>query len=131
MLSFRRVRAGAIGLAMAMLGFSVPAFAQQLSVQAVDVVVSKTGDTAQATFRIAVSNPGDNAVSDVRVVFADGVESFVGDVPAGGKTTGQPETRTLDLNATPTQNVPLKVTVKYQQGDSATADESILVVGVN
>lgn len=131
MLSFRQLRAGLFVLVLCLGAGVLPASAQDLSLQAVDVSVSGSGETTQATFRIAVSNPGDAAATNVRVVFADGVESYVGDVEAGGKTSSQPETRTLDLVATPTQNVPLKVTVKYSSGDAPVEQAAILTVRLN
>ena len=132
MLSFRQVRGAVIGLALCVLGAALPAAAQSPSVQAVDVSVTKSGDTAQATFHIAVTNNGDAAITNASVVFADGVESYVGDVDAHATTTGQQqETRTLDLGQFPTKNVPMNVTLKFQSGDAAVQQATVLVVRVN
>jgi len=130
MLSFRQLRAAALGLALGVLGAALPAAAQNLSVQAVDVTVTKNGDTAQASFKIAVTNSSDTAIGNVRVVFADGVESYIGDVESHGKATGQPEVRTLDLAQLPTANYSVPVTVKYMTGDSEVAQPAGINVRV-
>lgn len=131
MLSLRQLRMAAVALAVGLTVAMVPVSAQELSAQAVDVSVTRTGDdSAQATFRIAVTNPGDSAITNVRVVFADGVETYVGDVAGNEKATSQPETRTLDLSL-PTHNVAIPVTVTYSTADGPVEQKASLTMRVN
>lgn len=120
----------ALSLGFAALMGVASAEAQQVSVAAVNVEATAQGDLVQATFKVEVTNPGDTAAADVVVVFSDGIQMALGTIEAGSSAVSQPETRTIDRSALPTQNVPVPVTLKYTSGGESVEAAAVLIVRV-
>ncbi len=123
LLHFRLLALAALVVALA----AGRAEAQQLYVSAADATVAVQDGIANATFRVEVTNPG-AALAVVVVTFADGTSTQVNDVPAEGSARGAMETRTFDVSQTPTQNLPIPVTLSYSVDGAAVSQQATLIL---